>query len=428
MMNVYPKMMMLFFAAMTCAVAAQDIQTLSLHDCYQLSSAKSETLGLREQDVRVAEAQYWQAVSGLFPKIHVKGTDTFSDEILSHSKRGMFGDQDTVESYVNVKQPIFNGFREFAAAQAASANKEAGLYSLQRARQLLYLDVADAFYQTLAYEGDLKILQELDSALQERVAELEKRVELGKSRKSELLSARTDLAGARAVIESTKKLRNASKELLAFLIDLPSEQWKLEDKNAFPSVENIETYLTHTGERPDVLAQIQKLRAARGLLSATKGEHWPSVNLEGNYFLYNDPDSDKDWNVAVTVDVPIFEGGLTEAKVREKEALMRQQELNLSSLQRSAEKEILVSYNNFIASAAEFARFSELKNVAEENLGEQKKDYTRGMANNLDVLNAMRSLYNAQRDEWEARLFAKRDWVQLIVSSGISQQPQGEKP
>lgn len=403
--------------------------SLSLQECFERASKKSETLGLKEQDIRIAESHYWQALSGLFPKISVKGTEAFSatgstsigssfTNGSSTQPSGIFGRNDNFESRITLTQPLFRGFREFSAIKAATAEEQAQRFSLRRSRQLLYLDVADAFYQVLSYEGDLAILYELQKAVQDRIEDLEHRVKLGRSRKSELLSAQTDLANTQAILEGTKKLLNASRELLAFLIDIPTNQFTLKDKGAFPTVANIENFLAHTGEHPDVLTQIQRLRQARGLLSVAKADHWPIVNVEANYLPYTEPKTDRDWNILLTVEVPIFEGGLIEAKVRENEALVRQGELNLLQTQRSVEKNVRTAYSNFMASAAELARYTEFENISEQNLAEQKKDYLRGVTSNLDVLVALGSYQSARRQALSTEYETRRNWVQLLVAAG----------
>lgn len=402
---------------------------LTLQQCFERACIKNESLGLKEQDVRIAESHYWQAFSGLFPKITAKGTETFSTdgsgglgspitEGTSTSHRGVFGNNDNFQEKINLKQPLFNGFREFSAVKAASAEEQAEKFSLRRTRQLLYLDVADAFYQILSYEGDFAILKDLEKSLQDRVKELDHRVQLGRSRKSELLSAQTDLASAQATVEKTKELLAASRELLAFIIDLPADQIRLVDKTPFPAVDKIENYLAATGEHPDVLTQIQRLREAKGLLSVAKADHWPSVNVEGNYIPYNDPKTDQNWNILLTVEMPIFEGGLIEAKVRENEARVRQSELNLSQTQRCVEKNIRTSYSNFISAAAELARYTEYENISEQNLAEQKNDYDHGVTSNLDVLSALCSYHTARRQLLSSDYEARRDWIQLLVDAG----------
>src|SRR3989344_916908 len=42
-----------------------------LQPCFELAVLRSETLVMRQEDVRVAQARYWQAVGAVLPKVHL---------------------------------------------------------------------------------------------------------------------------------------------------------------------------------------------------------------------------------------------------------------------------------------------------------------------------------------------------------------------
>jgi outer membrane protein TolC len=420
---------------------------LDLQKAYELALLRSETLGLREQDVRIAEAQYWQALGAILPNVHGLVSNSFSNNNSSSSgsfnssgnnsgssdsnsggsnsvsnsssnRSNRFADWDQVEARINVKQPIFSGFRDFNTMGAIKATTEANRQTVVRTRQTLYLDVADVFYQILSYERDLGVLEKLQTALSDRAGELDRRIKLGKSRASEQLTAQTDLADARVTVESVKGLLGASKELAAFLTGVPAAELKLSEQKAFPGVEAVEAYLQGSGERPDVLAAVQRERAARKQLAAARGEHFPVISLEGNYFVKEPRSSDREWNFFLTLDVPIFEGGAIEARVRENKALVRQSELNLSQLQRTADKDVRTAYNDFIASVAQFLRLKELVQTSEETYTVQKNDYGRGVSSNLDVLDALRKYEEAERRLLSQEMQARVNLVRLHVAAG----------
>jgi len=405
-----------------------------LQTCFELSVLRSETLGMKEEDIRVAQARYWQAVGAVLPKVHALMSESWRSSAGGGGTSGVvdtsgsgdtqfFGGgggarKDSFSSRINVKQPIFSGFREFNAGQAASADERARTHDRRRARQLLYLDVADVFYQTLMYEGDLKLLTSVQKTLQERIGELQRWVKLGKSRTGELLMAQADLAGAQVMVEQTKGLLGASKELLAFLTGVPADALKIENKYPFPKSEALEAYLRATGERADVLAAIEAERSARKQLSAAKGEHWPTISAEGNWYLKQSPDRDQQWNVFLTVDMPIFEGGIIEARVRERKALVRQSQLNLEYLRRTAVKEVRTAYNNFIASIAQVLRLKEATRISEMNYKVQAEDYKLGIVTNLDVLQALRQMYNQRQELHDSEMEARINLIRLHVAAG----------
>ncbi len=405
-----------------------------LQTCFELAVLHSETLGLREEDIRVAQAQYWQAVGTILPKINIITSQQYQNSqgnsstggggaIVTDSTGGLNvtgGGTGTsfFQSRLNVKQPLFSGFREFATSSAFKADVEARKYNKERSLQLLYLDVSDVFYQILMYEGDLKILAEVQSTLEQRIQELDRRVRLGRSRPSELLTAQADLSNTQVAIEQVRGLLGTSRELMSFLTAVPSRALKLKDTQSIPSVDALEAYLTGTGERPDVLATIAEERAAHKRLSATKGERLPTLSLEGNYYLIQDPSLGRDWNVFLTLDLPLFAGGIIEARIREQKALVRASQLNLEQLRRTTDRDIRVAYSNFITSVAQVIRLHEGQKIAEQNYQAQNRDYDLGVVSNLDVIFALRQLSDAKRQLFDAEMETRVNMIRLHIAAG----------
>ncbi|HYE74904.1 MAG TPA: TolC family protein, partial [Blastocatellia bacterium] len=172
------------------------------------------------------------------------------------------------------------------------------------------------------------------------------------------------------------------------------------------------------GERPDVIAALYARKSAEKQLSAAKGEHWPTISAEGNYYLKQNPDSDRDWNVLLTFDLPLFEGGIIEARVRERKALLRSSELNLDLIRRTAVREVRTAYNDFIASAAQVVRLQETVKLTTENYRVQSEDYTRGVVNRLEVLQALQQMHQARRQLQDAQIAAQNQLVRLHVAAG----------
>ena len=394
----------------------------SLATCYELAVLRSETLGMKEEDVRVAEARYWQALGSILPHIHSITEQDVQNAAgssgTSSSTSGGGGSKDRFSSRIRVTQPLFQGLRDFNAAAAARADTESRRQTERRFRQTLYQDVADVFYQVLTYEGDLRVLGEVETAYAQRIDELEKRVRLGKSRSSELLSAQTDLANARVLIEQGRGLLGASRELLAFFTGVKSESLALRDTQPTPTPEALETFLVRTGERPDILAAIATERSSTRLLSAVKGEHWPSISVAGDYFIKTHPESPLDWDIALVCDVPIFEGGIIEAKVREQKARLRTSTLSLEQLRRDTEREVRTTYNDFIASSAKWVRLEESCKISSENYDLQQEDYRRGVSSNLDVLTALRQMHEARRARHDSEMEMRANLVRLHVAAG----------
>lgn len=396
-----------------------------LRRCYELAVQQSEVLGIDEAEIRAAQARYWQAVSAILPSLSVLATETVqnsSSQGSSFSNNGFnvggINGQSSFEGRLAVTQTIFNGFRDFKRASARKSDTSARRGDYVRSRQLLYLDVSDVFYQILSQQADLLVLAKVQEALEQRVAEITRRVQIGRSRKGDLLQARTELAETKVTIEEVKGLLEASRELMAFLINTPSSGFNLKESQPFPKPEALGKYLALTGERPDVYASDQRRQSAEQDLAAVRSERWPTVGLEGNYFFLQDPDQGDEWNFLVSFELPVFDGGLREARVSENKALVQISQLDLNRLRRQSASDVRVAYNNFISAAAQFARLNDATEVSTKNYETQKADYDLGRTSNLDVLAALTTLQDLRRREVAAEMQARASYIQLHVAAG----------
>jgi outer membrane protein len=409
---------------------------LDLERCYELSLLRMETVGLSEQDIRVAQARYWQAVGAALPSLKIVGEQAIYNDraasfgVNSNTGPGGFNIDNTPRNArVNLKVPLFSGLRDLEVAKAARAGIAGARQTRARLLQSLYLDVAEAFYSVLQYEDDLAILGDIEKTLTDRVTDQERRVRLGKSRDSELIQARNALAQARVSFERTRGLLGSSRELLLFYVGIPAEQLVLRDTAPPPPNRvTLADYLDKTAGRPDLLAAIEAGRAARAQLSAAKGEHWPKISFEGNYYAY---DSDNiqtgEWNGFLTVEIPIFDGGSIEARVDENKALFYQSQLDLSKLEREAVRDVRTAWNNFNSTVSELTRLEEAVATAQANYQAQLADYDLGVVNNLDVLDALRALHDTRRDYATARVTTRLNLIKLHVAAGMGDAGSGKK-
>jgi outer membrane protein len=402
------------------AKAQKNVQHLTLAECYRLALVRSETLAISREEIKAAEAQYWQALSALFPQVRFvlseRIQNTAGGSVSGGSDSG--GRRDRIEGRLTFSQTLFSGFREVNTAAALEAGKRSREEQVKRERQILYLNSADLFYQVISLENDLLVLNQIVKNLEELGRELEERVVLGRSRKGELLAAQTQLADYRTIQEQVKGGIGAARELLAFLIGVPADRFQLKETLTLPQAEKLENYLWQSGARPDIMAAAESETAARRQLSASRGEFWPTVTAVGNFLAVEDPERRQEWDILLSAEIPVFDGGLRVAQVQEREALVRSSQLSFSRARRMAESEVRQAYNTLIHSASQYVALQQALKTAQENSEVQKKDYALGRTSHLDVLNALFSYHQFARREKALEAQMQTDLVALQVAAG----------
>ena len=200
---------------------------ISLQECYQKARQISETVGISAENIRLVAAQYRAQLGDVFPHIDWIGTRFFQQNINGVRWRPGVGAAILLptqpESYFQLTQPIFAGFRDWKAVDIAKS-QEAQAKLNQRATDLqLLADVSTAFYLAYTYQDQIAILNETRKLNQDQVDQLSHWVDIGRSRPSELLTAQTSLASIDAQIEDAKRNSGDARHLLLFLTGVPAD-------------------------------------------------------------------------------------------------------------------------------------------------------------------------------------------------------------
>ncbi len=413
---------------------AGDPHALDLQTCFQLTAIRDDSLKISMEDIEIARAQLSQSIAALWPTFTVNNQQQFLHyrnpalggfSILGNST--ITGNRNyTSQSNVTMSYTVFNGGQNWNTVGASSAAVAAKRQTLARDYQTIYQDVAQAFYNVLQYEGDMTVEADLIDALRARVDDLKDRVNLGRSRPSELLQAQTDLANSKVTYESQRGSLNAAKETVAFYIGIPGSSLELKDTQQFPSAAQLEAYVQRSGTRPDVLSQLESLRQAERNLSVAEGQLLPTITANGNFLASQDPVSNQiDATMTLEASMPIFDGGLIIAQIHQNKEMVRQSRLNVEQLQRTADQDTRTAYVNFNASVAQVLVLREAATLAAKNFEAQVDDYRRGVVANLDVLTALQDYQTARIQLHDANMQARLNLINLHVAAGMAARGPG---
>ena len=397
------------------APAASLDRALSLPECYVLALKRSETIAIQQELIRATEGRFLQAFSGVLPKASFE----LSDKRQDGSGSSAFTLKDIPERKFVFSQPLFSGFKEFAALIGARAERRQRAYEKSRAEQLLFVDVSNAFYLLLEQRHDIGALETIRVALTQRIDELTDRERLGRSRSSEVVSAEAQLRRVEAEIDSVCGQEVTAAQLLEFLTGLPLVE-PLDDTDVSRTDEiREEAYLGKVDQRADVRAAEQAARVAKQEVTIARAKFWPTVNAEGNYYTKRVGNaSGVDWDVLLKVDVPIFQGGEAVGASREASAHARQAQLHFDRVQREARLDIQNAYARWHAATTKLAALEKALAAAEDSYRLQVEDYRHSLVNNLEVLQALQTLQDARRDVIHAGYEAKRRYWQLQIAVG----------
>jgi outer membrane protein len=406
------------YYGMSSAAFADAVEPMSLDQYYQAALKRSEVIGTHRELITQAEEQYKQARAARLPTLSGVATYTQQQQPPASVPSVPATLTRQTNARLTVTQPLFRGFREFAALRQTKALVSAQDDDYRRARVLLFEDVVTNFYTVLSLETDLdNYAQEINQNLA-RQKDLQARVRIGKSRRSEVLNVEAAISSLRAQVEQIHGQLQAARENLAFLSGRDAGTPLRDNQPTIYQVGPVNTYLAGLDKRPDIQASKQRYVAAKENVSVAKGERLPSLDLNGNYYLER-PGYYKDinWDVQLLLTIPLYSGGSVKSKINEAVSQRTQAELALSETRRQAEQEIRSAHSAVVFDLAQRDALENSTNAADKSYQAQLRDYRLGLVTNLDVLQALTALQQNQRALDRVRLSTKLDYLKLQAVS-----------
>lgn len=392
---------------------------LTLSDCYTLALKQSEIIAINADLILETEARLLEAMSVMMPHVSFQSTDT--QKAKSNNARSTLGTISPAKSSerkFNIKQTLFSGFKAIAAASGSALEKKQRTDEKTRAEQLLLVDAANAFYLLIEEREDLVALQKIKTALMDRIKELRLRQNLGRSRPSEVVNARAQLYSVESNMQIVKSQEIVARQLLEFLVGRAVGE--VADSYEIPSsLPPKDYYVSKFINRPDLKAAEYAWQVSRKELDVVNSDFLPTVSWEGNWYTQRTgSDKGRDWDVALNVSIPIFDGTEILGRFKEYKLKAHESELEYARLKRKAPYDIKDAYVKLKTALAVHEDLRKAYTTAKLNYYLQKKDYNRSLVNNLDVLAAIQTLQDAQRNYIHALYEAKRLYWQLRVSAG----------
>jgi outer membrane protein TolC len=391
---------------------------------------------LSSDNTIAARGEKWKELSNLLPNVSAKGQENVQQTSLTALGLRLpifphvIGPFNYFDTRAYLTQSLFN-WNYIQKARAAAESQKTAEYSYKEARELVVLVVGNAYLQAIAgaartetAEAQLKTAETLyNRAVDQQKAGVIPAIDMLRAqvefqgRQQQLILARNDFA--------------KQKLTLGRVIGLPlGQEYSLIDKapyEAFIPPGLDEALKRAYASRPDYQAAMAQVRSAELSRRAATAEHYPSLDMEGDYGVIgvNPGTSNGTFHVAGTVNIPIFEGGKTHADVLQAEAQLRQAKARLADLRGQIDNDVRNALLDLNAAAdqVEVARSS--VDLAEQTLTQAQDRFSAGVSDNLEVVQAQESVANAH-ESYISSLYA-HNLAKVELARSIGNAEQGVK-
>ena len=316
--------------------------------------------------------------------------------------------------------------------QAALANYFATVEAQKTSQISLVSAVAAGYYVLLA---DNELVRLTEETLQTRLESLkltQLKFEHGVSSELDVRQAETLVESARSSLAQLKRQYAEDQNTFEVLIgsaipeDLPAGASFYTQNELMPELSSgipSEVLI----RRPDIIAAEQQLIAANANIGAARAAFFPQISLTGTLGKASDELSDlfssgHFWRFTPSISLPIFTGGRNVANLEVAEA---EQKIAVAQY----EKSIQTAFQEVSNALAGRATYGEQLDAMTALVAASKRayelsdlQYRNGIASYMDLLDAQRTLYDAQQQQILARLSMLNNQVTLykVLAGGWS--------
>lgn len=380
-----------------------------LADLIAAAFVGSPDLVAARERVSQAEAQVRVAGASLFPTLDLGITSVRRD---THPDQGPAINVDTTNAVLSASYEIDLWGRLASGVRAAESSLLASRYDLETARLTLVSGVATAYFDLLSLRDRLALARENVATAERVLAVVESRVRNGAATPLDLVRQRAATVSQRAVIPPLELQERQTLSALAILVGRTPAGFDVTGRSVIAlDIPEIAPGLPADllVRRPDVASAEAQLLAANASLAVARAALLPSITLSGSVglasgalFAFGNPATII--TAAAALAQPIFDGERRGAEVDGAAARERE----LVETYRRAILAAFADVENALVAASRNAQQEvlqgEVRSEAQEALRLAEVRYRAGADDLLVVLDAQRTLFQAQDQLAQARL------------------------
>ncbi len=365
-----------------------------------LASAYTNNPTLRAERARqrVTDEQVPQALSDWRPTVVANG-----DAGVQHTDTSGPGNAANTEPAglsIQLTQPLFRGLRTINQTKAAEANVRAGRQSLLSVEQQLLFDSASVFMDVIRDRVIVGLRRKNVSFLGEQLRAANARFEVGEITRTDVSQANARQSLARSNLANARSNLQNSRANYVRLIGHPPG--KLTRAKVLRRLPKTLQHAVAVAERtnPRILAAVHFEVASRHNIDVAKGNLLPTLSLQAQYQLRNDPSTFTSTSetavVSGVLSVPLYQSGRVFSQVRQAKQTASQQRLEVLEARRAVRERVVSSWHALVATRQTIRSFSDQVRANRFALEGVRQEALVGSRTTLDVLDAEQELVDSQ--------------------------------
>ncbi len=394
---------------------AGELPKKTLAECIALALAEQPDLKAAAASSEAGRQRTWQAISGGLPQIDAsysanrRKTSATARTGAPVDGAGSSNRSRTFNFYsagVTLSQILFDFGQTLDAVRAARATERSLDADESTERETVVFNVKQSYF-------DLATARRLLGVAEQNVVRSQKHVDQAQGRLDVGLATRFDVTQTQVQLANAELARVTARNNVALARETLRTALGLEKELDFDIVDTLDVQDVAIDEpkalelayenRPELRSQRLQQESLASQIAGLRKNYLPSVTGDASY-TYSGPEYplQESWNVGASVNLSIFNGGLTTAQVGEAKANLAGLKHREQSLRQQISLQVRQAVLN-LAEALESIRVSQKGlEQARENLELAEGRYSAGVGNIIEVTDAQASLTTAEGNNVQA--------------------------
>ena len=395
---------LLFTISTICSANAETLEKALARTYEYNPTLKAARAGVQAVDENVALAK-----SGYRPTLSINGS--YADNKTNTNAPARIVDGYSRNLAAKISQPIFKGFKTINSIKSAKNYAKASQAELMSIEQGVLLQAAIAYLSVLQDEAILKLQKNNERLLKKELDETRERFKVGEVTSTDLSQAEASYASAQSQRIAAEGNLEASKAVYKQVIgtDAKNITDPKEIEKMFPKSlkEALDYAKVHSY---DLDAARHTLKATKYDVKANKGELLPSLDayaqagrLKYQNYLYDKNPTNNEVEFGVNLNIPIYNAGISRAKIRQSKYYRWQAEENLLDTEDELRADITSAWEYMSAHKAKINSVKAQTKAYQVALNGVREEEALGNRTVLDVLNQYQYLLNSEVEEETTR-------------------------
>lgn len=416
--------------------------SLTLAEVYEIALKEDPQLKIAQATYKANKEAKAKGIAGLLPTITTRATTNWNESEVIKGASATYDQEGSkgTNSYsysADLIQPIFRLDRWFQFGQGRAMSKIAKA-QFSHSQQETILRVTETYFNLLEAKKDLEVAKSEEAAIKKQRDRSKRLFEEGVSSVTEFQEAQAyyDLSRV-STIAAEGRLEFSREALIAIIGEAPGLVDLNEDYPVGPPNPKSQEEWVGLALSNNFLLQAAQLstRAAKRNAQSKLSNHLPDVDLVGNItrntnrnisgfdangFSFDESEIENT-RYSLQFSWPLMAGGLVSSERREAYALLEKAKQEETLAERSTIRDVKSRFSSVLTNLANVKARKQALKSSELALKATRFGYESDTRNIVDLLNAEKSFFSAQRDLNSARYdFILSEFALKIASGSLS--------